>query len=134
MKARTDRDCCGSLSEKGRYFWLQTNCLCTREVNSTVPLVLNKQMRAAAELGPSRAIWLQGSVTCVEESLGSQQLLRHMTGLMTHTLHRILMSENKTGLNLIKVTEKTLTDPPHFSLQLSRPDLKRFTKRTLAIM
>lgn len=71
MKARTDRDCCGSLSEKARYFWLQADCLCTREVNSMVPLVLNKQMRAAAEWGPSRAIWLQGSVTCVEESLGS---------------------------------------------------------------
>lgn len=65
MKARTDRDCCGSLSEKARYFFG------TREVNSMVPLVLNKQMLAAAEWGPSRAIWLQGSVTCIEESLGS---------------------------------------------------------------
>lgn len=71
MKARKDRDCLGSLSGKARYFWPETNCLRTREVNSMVPLVLNKQMQAAAEWGLSRAIWLQGSVTCVKESLGS---------------------------------------------------------------
>lgn len=71
MKARKDRDCLDGLSGKARYYWPRADCLHTREVNSMVPLVLNKQMQAAAEWGLSRAIWLQGSVTCIQESFGS---------------------------------------------------------------